>query len=141
MNGKIVAIYGNLVAAETETKVVQNSVGYCLRADGARLLSEVIRIRGHVVDLQVFEETRGLKAGDAVEFHDEMLSVTLGPGLLGQVYDGLQNPLPALAEKIGFFLKPGNYLPGLVAGREWEFTTVANVGGVGTSGSTRGTVP
>jgi V/A-type H+-transporting ATPase subunit A len=141
VNGKIVAIYGNLVAAETETKVVQNSVGYCLRHDGARLLSEIIRVRGHIVDLQVFEETRGLKAGDQVEFKEEMLSVTLGPGLLGQVYDGLQNPLPALAEKVGFFLKPGNYLPGLVAEKEWQLTPVAKVGDVVSAADTLATVP
>ena len=66
MNGRIVAVYGNLVIAETNGRVIQNSVGYCHRDDGAKLLSEVIRIRGRVADLQVFEETRGLKVGDPV---------------------------------------------------------------------------
>ena len=107
MNGRIVAVFGNMVVAETDGEVVQNSVGYCCREDGARLLSEVIRVRGRCVDLQVFEETRGLKIGDTVEFQEDMLSVELGPGLLGQIYDGLQNPLPQLAEQEGFFLKPG----------------------------------
>ena len=93
MNARIVAVFGNLVIAETDGRVVQNSVAYCVRSDGARLLSEVIRVRGHLADLQVFEETRGLRVGDAVEFQDEMLSVVLGPGLLGKIYDGLQNPL------------------------------------------------
>ncbi len=54
MNGKIVQISGNLVIAETSGRVVQNSVGYCLRNDGARLLSEVIRVRGKLAYLQVF---------------------------------------------------------------------------------------
>ena len=106
MTGRIVAIYGNMVVAETTGQVVQNSVGHCCRQDGARLLSEVIRIRGRLADLQVFEETRGLRVGDPVEFSREMLSVKLGPGLLGQIFDGLQNPLPKLAEQAGFFLKP-----------------------------------
>ena len=73
MNGRIVAVYGNLIIAQASGRVVQNSVGYCVRSDGTRLLSEVIRVRGQLVDLQVFEETRGLKHGDAVEFSDEML--------------------------------------------------------------------
>ena len=97
MKGKILAVFGNMVVAETTDKVVQNSIGYCCRHDGARLLSEVIRVRGTHADLQVFEETRGLRVGDEVEFREEMLSVVLGPGLLGRIFDGLQNPLPELA--------------------------------------------
>lgn len=141
MNGKIVGVHGNLIVAQTAGRVVQNSVGYCVRGDGTRLLSEVIRIRGSHADLQVFEETRGLKHGDPVEFHDEMLSVSLGPGLLGQIYDGLQNPLREVAEQLGFFLKSGVYLPGLPIDLEWEFTPVAKAGDVVTAGQTLGTVP
>ena len=141
MNGKIEAIYGSLVIAETNGRVVQNSVGYCIRSDGTKLLSEVIRVRGKFADLQVFEETRGLRAGDPVEFRDEMLSVTLGPGLLGQIYDGLQNPLPAAAQQAGFFLKPGLYIHGLPVDREWAFTPVARTGAIVSAGDTLGTVP
>ena len=81
MNARIVAVFGNLVIAETNGRVVQNSLAYCLRSDGVRLMSEVIRIRGRLADLQVFEETRGLRVGDTVELREEMLSVVLGPGL------------------------------------------------------------
>lgn len=141
MNGRIVAVYGNLVVAQSNGRVVQNSVGYCVRGDGTRLLAEVIRIRGNLADLQVFEETRGLKHGDQVEFTDEMLSVTLGPGLLGQIYDGLQNPLPAVAREAGFFLKPGLYIHGLPVDRQWPFTPVADPGDTVVAGDTLGTVP
>ena len=141
MNGRIVAVYGNMVIAETDGNIVQNSVGYCCRCDGARLLSEVIRIRGRLADLQVFEETRGLRVGDAVEFRPEMLSVTLGPGLLGQIFDGLQNPLPKLAEKAGFFLRPGTYVDPLPAEQTWAFAPVAEVGQTLRAGGTLGTVP
>ena len=141
MNGRIVAVFGNMVIAETSGRVVQNSVGYCCRSDGARLLSEVIRIRGRVADLQVFEETRGLKVGDTVEFRDEMLSVTLGPGLLGQIYDGLQNPLPELAKASGFFLTPGKYIFALSKEREWEFTPTVEAGASAQAADTLGTVP
>lgn len=141
MDGKIVAVYGNLVVAETGGTVVQNSTAYCVREDGTKLLSETIRVRGNQCDLQVFEETRGLKIGNKVEFKEEMLSITLGPGLLGQIYDGLQNPLVELAKEAGFFLKPGNYLPGLKTEVKWPFTPVAAVGDTVVAGDTLGTVP
>jgi len=141
VKGRIVAVFGNMVVAETDGRVIQNSVGYCCRGDGARLLSEVIRIRGRHSDLQVFEETRGLKVGDQVEFEEQMLSVTLGPGLLGQIYDGLQNPLPELAAETGFFLVPGVYIHGLSETAKWQFTPSVNVGDVVHAGDTLGTVP
>ena len=141
MNGKIVAVYGNLVIARTSGRVVQNSVGYCLRSDGARLLSEVIRVRGDLADLQVFEETRGLRVDDVVEFQEQMLSVVLGPGLLGQVYDGLQNPLPALAEEVGYFLEPGHYIHGLRTDLKWQFTPKVKVGDTVAGGDMLGSVP
>jgi V/A-type H+-transporting ATPase subunit A len=129
------------VVAEVDGRVVQNSLAYCVRSDGVRLMSEVIRVRGSVADLQVFEETRGLRVGDAVELQDEMLSVVLGPGLLGRIYDGLQNPLPELAEQVGFFLQPGYYIHGLSLEQEWEFTPVAKPGDVVEPGDTLGMVP
>ena len=141
MKGKIVAVYGNLVIAETSGQVVQNSIGHCHRSDGAELLSEVIRVRGKLADLQVFEETRGLRVGDTVEFQEQMLSVVLGPGLLGQIYDGLQNPLPQLAEEVGFFLEPGKYIHGLDTEKTWDFTPTVAPGDTVAAADTLGTVP
>ncbi len=140
MNGRILAVYGNLVIAQTNGRVVQNSVGYCVRSDGIKLLSEVIRVRGNLADLQVFDETRSLKHGDVVEFSEDMLSVTLGPGLLGQIYDGLQNPLPAIAEEVGFFLKPGLYMHSLPLDLQWGFTPIVSAGNTVLAGDTLGTV-
>jgi V/A-type H+/Na+-transporting ATPase subunit A len=141
VKGKIVAVDGSLVVAEMEDRVVQNSVGYCVRSDDTRLLSEVIRVRGQRADLQVFEETRGLRVGDPVEFDEQMLSVVLGPGLLGQIYDGLQNPLPKLAAQVGYFLEPGIYIHGLDTEAKWAFTPTAKVGDTVAAGDTLGTVP
>lgn len=141
MKGKIVAVFGNLVVAECEDRVIQNAIGYCRRSDGAQLLSEVVRVRGQLADLQVFEETRGLKVGDPVLFEDKMLSVTLGPGLLGSIYDGLQNPLPELAKEIGYFLKPGNYIHALHKDIKWAFTPTAKAGDTVSAGIALGTVP
>jgi V/A-type H+-transporting ATPase subunit A len=126
--GRIVTVYGNMVTAEFEGAVRQNAVAYCQRSDGVRLMSEIIRIRGNRADMQVFELTRGLKVGDPVEITEELLSLELGPGLIGMVYDGLQNPLPEMAEKIGKFLKPGNYLKALDRTRKWEFTPLVEEG-------------
>jgi len=141
LNGKIVAVFGNMIVAETPEEVIQNATGYCLRSDGARLLSEVIRVRGKVADLQVFEETRGLRVGDEVEFQEQMLSVTLGPGLLGNVYDGLQNPLYNLAEETGYFLTAGVYLDGLPGDTTWAFTPKASQGDSIQAADALGTVP
>ena len=141
MKGQIVSVFGNMVIAETSGPVVKNSVGYCNRIDGARLLCEVIRVRGKMADLQVFEETRGLRVGDEVDFHEEMLSVTLGPGLLGQIYDGLQRPLAQFAEKAGYFLKPGISVSALDVERKWEWTPSAKEGDIVFPGDSLGFVP
>jgi V/A-type H+-transporting ATPase subunit A len=130
-----------MVVAETEDTVVKNAVGHCVRSDGTKLLCEIIRVRGDSVDLQIFEETRGLRVGDAVEFQEQMLSATLGPGLLGQIYDGLQNPLPQLAEQVGFFLEPGNYMHALNRERKWDWTPKVQSGDVVQAGDTLGSVP
>ncbi|MBI5850834.1 MAG: V-type ATP synthase subunit A [Planctomycetes bacterium] len=139
-HGRVVGVNGNLVTAEFEQPVKQNEVTYVCIGD-LRLKSELIRIRGRYAEMQVFEDTSGLRAGDAVEFTGELLSAELGPGLLGQVYDGLQNPLPQLAEECGFFLQRGRYLPALDRTRKWSFTPVATNGATVRSGDTLGTIP
>ena len=98
--GVVSGINGNMISVKFEGLVTLNEVGY-VETGSQKLKSEVIRIRGDIAQLQVFEITKGIKVGENVEFTGELLSVELGPGLLGQVYDGLQNPLPELAEKAG----------------------------------------
>ncbi|MDW7681636.1 MAG: V-type ATP synthase subunit A, partial [bacterium] len=88
-----------------------------------------------------FESTKGLKVGDKVEFSRELLSVELGPGLLGQVYDGLQNPLPELAAEFGFFLPRGVELKPIDDKKKWEFTPQVKKGDVVIRGSKLGHVP
>ena len=102
--GKVVGINGNMVSVQFDGNISMNEVAY-VNVEGTKLRGEVIRIRGDVAQLQIFEMTQGIKAGDVVEFTGNLLSALLGPGLLGQVYDGLQNPLPLVAEKAGFFLE------------------------------------
>ncbi|MFC1667428.1 V-type ATP synthase subunit A [Candidatus Omnitrophota bacterium] len=137
--GKISGINGNMVIVEFNDYVVQNEVAFIIH-ENERLKSEVIRVRGSKAELQVYEDTKGLKVGEKVEFTDELLSVELGPGLLGQIFDGLQNPLPHLAEECGFFLKRGVYLEALPDKTKWEFTPFAKEGGRVTSGDKLGFV-
>ena len=137
--GEIVGINGNMVVAEFSDYVVQNEVAYIVHGE-ERLKGEVIRVRGNRAELQVYEDTKGLRVGEKVEFTDELLSVELGPGLLGQIFDGLQNPLPQLAKECGFFLKRGVYIEALPDKVKWEFTPSAKKGDRVKSGSKLGSV-
>ena len=138
--GRIVGVNGNILTVEFPDNVTQNEVAYAIAGD-VKLKCEVIRVRNNRADMQVFESTNGLKEGDEVEFTGELLSVELGPGLLTQVYDGLQNPLNELAEQGGFFLKRGVYLAALDYEKAWDFTAVAKAGDTLLAGDTIGTVP
>ncbi|MFA5356286.1 MAG: V-type ATP synthase subunit A [Candidatus Omnitrophota bacterium] len=138
--GYITRINGNMVSAAFDSFVTQNEVAYIIHGT-ERLKSEVIRIRGKNAEMQVYESTTGLKVGDQVEFSNELLSVELGPGLLGQIFDGLQNPLPDLAEKCGFFLKRGVYLEALKDETEWQFTPEKKAGDNVRAGEKLGFVP
>ncbi len=138
--GKVVSINGNLLSVEFDGNVSMNEICY-VKVDSTALKSEVIRIRGNIAQIQVYEMTGGIKCGDEVEFTGEMLSAQLGPGLLGQVYDGLQNPLPILAKQAGWFLERGVYADGLDAEKKWEFTPTAKVGDTLRAGEYFGTVP
>lgn len=138
-NGTIIGVNGNLIAVAFEEGVQQNEMAFAILGD-RRLKAEVVRIRGDVAELQVFESTRGLGVGDRVEFSGELLTVTLGPGLLGQIFDGLQNPLPALAEAHGVFLPKGLYADALDPARRWEFEPRARRGETLRAGATFGAV-
>ncbi|MFC1480006.1 V-type ATP synthase subunit A [Candidatus Omnitrophota bacterium] len=138
--GRIVSINGNMISVKFEDDIIQNEVAYVL-SRGRRLKAEVIKIKGNIAFLQVFEYTKGIEVNDEVEFSGKMLSVQLGPGLLTQIYDGLQNPLPELAEKFGFFLPVGVELKALSSDQEWKFTPLAKKGDKVIAGSVLGTVP
>lgn len=137
--GYVAGVNGNLVTVAFEGAISKNEVAYVHVGD-TRLKGEVIRINGDKASMQVYEMTNGIQVGDKVEFTGEMMSVELGPGLLTQIYDGLQNPLPALAEKCGFFLQRGVYMDP-IPNKDWEFTPVVAVGDVVRPGDTIGTVP
>jgi len=139
-HGTIDGVNGNLIRVTFPEAVRQNEVGYAL-IGGLRLKAEIVRVRGRQCWLQVFEDTSGLKVGDPVDFSGELLSVELGPGLLTSVYDGLQNPLPQLAEQAGYFLERGQYIDGLDRTKVWSFAPGVQVGDTVQSGDSVGSVP
>jgi V/A-type H+-transporting ATPase subunit A len=138
--GKVTGVNGNMVSVRARGVVSMNEVAY-IRVGEKKLKSEVIRIRGDLVQLQVFEITKGIGIGDDAEFTGDLLSVELGPGLLGQIYDGLQNPLPEVAARMGNFLVPGVYLDALARDRKWAFSPVARKGDTVSRADLLGTVP
>lgn len=137
--GHVAGVNGNLVTVTFDGSISKNEVAFVITGD-TRLKGEVIRVNGNKASMQVYEMTNGIKVGDEVEFTGELMSVELGPGLLTQIYDGLQNPLPSLAEKCGFFLQRGVYLDP-IPNKQWEFTPVAKVGDKLRPGDAFGTVP
>jgi V/A-type H+-transporting ATPase subunit A len=138
--GTIVGVNGNMLTVAFEGAVGQNEVGYAKIGD-LGLMAEIVRIRGNLADMQVFEDTTDLTVGGTVDFTGDLLSVELGPGLLKGIYDGLQNPLPDLAEECGFFLQRGMYMDSLDRSAKWEFTPKASPGDTVTAGEVLGSVP
>ncbi|SHG26179.1 V/A-type H+-transporting ATPase subunit A [Kaistia soli DSM 19436] len=124
-------------------RLVKNEVVYIrpAREPEQRLKAEILRVEGNQADAQVFESTGGVGLGDPVEQTGRLLSVRLGPGLLGRVYDGLQNPLEALAIGHGIFLPRGVEAPGLDPDAKWSFTAMRRSGDRVRGGDTIGTVP
>ena len=124
-------------------QLVKNEVIYIRpsRQPEERLKGEVLRVIGDSADAQIYESTGGIRLGDPVEQSQDLLSITLGPGLLGQVFDGLQNPLETLAAGHGVFLPRGVQAPGLDPAAKWAFTATVRIGDKVTGGDTIGSVP
>ncbi len=146
---RVIAVQDDIVSIESiegsTLPLTKNEVIYILPTRSTtrhkeRLKAEILRIYGNTADAQVYESTVGVGIGDPVEQSGEMLSVELGPGLLGQVYDGLQNPLDVLASGFGFFLPRGVDLPALDTNTKWAFTPGVQTGTLLKASSVIGTV-
>jgi V/A-type H+-transporting ATPase subunit A len=146
---RVIAVQEGIVTIEMPEggrPLVKNEVVYvCPRrvTEGRqeRLKAEVLRVmRGRLADVQVFESTHGVGIGDPVEQSGELLSVALGPGLLGEVYDGLQNPLEKLSLAYGNFLPRGVDEPALNPKTKWSFVPTVQTGARLRAGDTLGTV-
>lgn len=140
MNKAVVkSINGNMVTGITSDSIAMNEVVYIL-LNNCKLKAEIIRIRGEEFDAQVFEDTSDIRAGDIIEFSQNLLSIELGPGLLGKVFDGLGNPLDSLAKKDGYFLKRGSYLDTVDKDSQFDFTPIVQKEDTVLRGQALGTV-
>ena len=139
IKGYVTGVNGNMVSVKVDGSITKNEVGYISVGD-TRLKGEVIRVNGDIASMQIYEMTNGISVGDSAVFTGEMMSVQLGPGLLTQVFDGLQNPLPDLAIQCGFFLQRGVYLDP-IPDRDWEFTPCVGKGTKVRPGDAVGSVP
>ena len=122
--GTVSGVIANMVTLKVDGPVTQGEICY-IETGGDRLMSEVIKVVGSDVYVQVFESTRGLKVGAVAEFTGHMLEVKLAPGMLSKNFDGLQNDLDKME---GVFLKRGQYTDPIDEDRLWDFTPIAKVG-------------
>jgi len=134
--GKVSGIIANLVMVEVDGPVSQNEICY-VDVGGVKLMSETIKVVGNTAYVQVFESTRRMCVGNAVEFAGHMLEVTLGPGILSRNYDGLQNDLDKMKE---VFLRRGEYTYPLDEDAKWDFAPLAKAGDRVSAGSWLGEV-
>ena len=153
VTARIVSVQDDIVEIEAQigpdgerAQLVKNEVIHICpsqlneRGEQERLKAEILRVRGACADAQVYESTQGVAVGDRVDQSGELLSVDLGPGLLGQVFDGLQAPLAKVAAEYGIFLPRGVDVQPLDPTNKWSFVPVVKTGATVVAGDTLGTV-
>ena len=136
--GKIIKVSGPLVVADGMADANMSDV---VRVGEQRLIGEILNMTGDRASIQVYEETSGLGPGAAVETTGSPLSVELGPGIIENIYDGIQRPLEEIVKKIGSNLARGVEVPALTREKKWAYTPVAKVGDSVQAGDILGTVP
>jgi V/A-type H+-transporting ATPase subunit A len=125
VQGRIVWVSGPAVKADgmSEAKMYET-----VTVGDAKLIGEVIRLTGDIAFIQVYESTSGLKPGEPVVGTGNPLSVLLGPGIIGQIYDGIQRPLKELSKKSGSFIGRGIVTTPVDMEKKYHFTPSAKVG-------------
>ena len=137
MSGTITKVSGPLVVAEG---LADANVSDVVRVGSQRLIGEILNMTGDKASIQVYEETSGIGPGAVVESTGMPMSVELGPGMLENIYDGIQRPLPEIRERVGSTISRGVDVPALNREKKWEFTPVAKVGDKLSGGDIIGTV-
>ncbi len=136
-NGIITKVAGPLVIAKGMRDANMFDV---VRVSDKQLIGEIIEMHGDLASIQVYEETAGLGPGEEVVSTGIPLSVELGPGLIGSIFDGIQRPLAKIMEVSGTNLQRGVSVPSLDREKEWEFNPLKQVGDEVVSGDTLGVV-
>ncbi len=135
--GTITKISGPLVVASGMRETNMFDV---VRVSEQRLIGEIIEMHGDKASIQVYEETSGLRTGETVESTGEPMSVELGPGLIGSIFDGIQRPLKEIMKIAGNNLTRGIEVPALDRTRQWKFTPVVKKGDKVIGGDILGTI-
>lgn len=138
VTGKIIKVSGPVVDADGLRGVKMYEV---CKVGNEGLIGEVNRVLGDVCTIQVYEETAGIRPGEPVVATGRPLSVELGPGLIGQIFDGIQRPLPRIKEAVGDFIKRGVVADPLPRNLGWKFTPIMKKGDKVEPGSIIGDVP
>lgn len=136
--GTILKITGPVVVAQGMRGAKMYDI---VRVGQEGLMGEIIRLEADLATIQVYEDTSGLKVGDIAESTEGPLMIELGPGLLSSIYDGVQRPLPVIADQIGDFIERGTVAAALDVERAWDFTPAVEVGHALKPGDVVGTVP
>ena len=137
MSGKITKVSGPLVVAEG---LADANVSDVVRVGDSRLIGEILNMTGDRASIQVYEETSGLGPGAAVVTTGMPMSVELGPGMLENIYDGIQRPLPEMRALTGDSITRGTDVPALNREKKWDFVPTAAVGDKLSAGDVIGTV-
>ncbi|MGM5480700.1 MAG: V-type ATP synthase subunit A [Nanobdellota archaeon] len=137
MNGTITKISGPVIEANNMSKTKMYNL---VRVGSLQLLGEVIQLKGDTAVIQVYEDTSGLAPGEKVLDTNQPLSITLGPGLVGNIYDGIGRPLHSLAESSGDFISRGITTTSLDTEKKYSFTPSLKKGDVVSEGMVLGTV-
>ncbi len=137
MSGTITKVSGPLVVAEN---LADANVSDVVRVGSQRLIGEILNMTGDKASIQVYEETSGLGPGTVVETTGMPMSVELGPGMLDNIYDGIQRPLPEMRALSGDSITRGTDVPALNREKKWDFVPVAKLGDKVIAGDVLGTV-
>ena len=137
MSGTIIKVSGPLVVAEGLSDA---NVSDVVRVGSQRLIGEILNMSGDKASIQVYEETSGLGPGAVVETTGMPMSVELGPGMLENIYDGIQRPLPEIREMSGASISRGTDVPALNRSKKWDFVPTAKAGDKLSGGDVIGTV-
>ncbi|MBQ5406774.1 MAG: V-type ATP synthase subunit A, partial [Oscillospiraceae bacterium] len=137
MSGRITKVSGPLVVAEG---LADANVSDVVRVGSQRLIGEILNMTGDRASIQVYEETSGLGPGAEVVTTGMPMSVELGPGMLDNIYDGIQRPLPEMRALTGDSITRGTDVPALNRAKKWDFVPVAKPGDKVIAGDVLGTV-
>jgi V/A-type H+/Na+-transporting ATPase subunit A len=137
IEGKVIRINGPIVKA---SGLGGSGLYDVVEIGDKKLIGEIIRLEGDIATIQIYEDNTGMRVGESATSHERPLSVHLGPGLLGEIYDGIQRPLVEIKRIAGGFIPPGIKIPPLSTEKKWRFVPTCTPGDTAAPGTIVGEV-